>query len=116
MLRIRRHDRIRRRLAGTGQRPRLVVSRSLKNVSAQVVDDTAGRTLVAASSVEPELAKTLSSGGGGNVAGAREVGRVLGQRAKAAGISEVVFDRGGFAYHGRIAALADAVREQGLEL
>jgi large subunit ribosomal protein L18 len=115
-LRIRRHARVRAKVSGSPVRPRLAVSRSIRHISAQVIDDTAGRTLVSASSVEPELRERLGSGGGGNLAGAEAVGRALAGRAKAAGITRVVFDRGGFAYHGRVAALADAVRAEGLEL
>ena len=110
-LRQRRHARIRRRLSGTPERPRVAVSRSNKHISAQIIDDVAGRTLAAASSVEPEL----RSNGGGNVAGAKAVAAVLAQRAKAADISAVVFDRGGFDYHGRVAAFADQLRADGLE-
>jgi large subunit ribosomal protein L18 len=115
-LRIRRHARVRAKVSGSASRPRLAVSRSIRHIAAQVIDDTAGRTLVAASSVEPALRERLGATGGGNLAGAEAVGRVLADRAKAAGITRVVFDRGGFAYHGRVAALADAVRAEGLEL
>jgi large subunit ribosomal protein L18 len=115
-LRIRRHSRVRTKVTGTPDRPRLAVSRSLRNISAQVIDDTAGRTLAAASTVEPELRSSLGQSGGGNIAGAEAVGKLLATRAKAAGVKKVVFDRGGFAYHGRVAAVADAVRAQGLEL
>jgi large subunit ribosomal protein L18 len=115
-LRIRRHARVRAKVAGTAERPRLAVHRSNRHISAQVIDDLAGRTLAAASSVEPELRATLGAAGGGNVSGAEAVGRLLAQRAKAAGVTQVVFDRGGFAYHGRVAALADTVRTEGLEL
>ena len=110
-LRIRRHRRIRRRLAGTAERPRLAVFRSNKHISAQLIDDDSGRTLAAASSVEGELRDTS----GGNVDAAGKVGALVASRAKAAGITTVVFDRGGFAYHGRVAALADAARAEGLE-
>jgi large subunit ribosomal protein L18 len=110
-LRTRRHDRIRRRLSGTPERPRVAVSRSNKHISAQIIDDVAGRTLAAASSVEPVLRGT----GGGNVAGAKAVAGLLAERAKAAGVTTVVFDRGGFDYHGRVAAFADALRAAGLE-
>jgi len=113
-LRIRRHSRVRVKVVGTAERPRLAVSRSHRHISAQLIDDAAGRTLAAASSVEADLRKSL--GGGGNVAGAEAVGKLIGSRAKAAGITKVVFDRGGFAYHGRVAALADAVRAEGVEL
>ena len=114
-LRIRRHSRVRGKVVGTLDRPRLAVSRSHKNISAQVIDDAAGRTLVAASSNEADLRKSLK-GGGANIGGAEAVGKLLGSRAKQAGITRLVFDRGGFAYHGRVAALADAVRAEGLEL
>ena len=109
--RIRIHKRIRQRVAGTPERPRLAVFRSLKNISAQVIDDKAGHTLVSASSVE----KKAGIGSGGNVAGAKDVGKLLAQRAKENGITKVVFDRGGYLYHGRVRALADAAREAGLE-
>ena len=110
-LRIRRHARVRRKLSGTEARPRVVVSRSAKHISAQIIDDDAGRTLVAASSIEP----TLREATGGNVAGATVVANALAERAKAAGITAVGFDRGGFAYHGRVAAFAEALRAGGLE-
>ncbi len=115
-LRTRRHARIRSKVVGTAERPRLADSRSNRHISAKVIDDTAGRTVAAASSVEAELRKSLGDGGGGNIAGAESVGRLLASRAKEAGITKVVFDRGGFAYHGRIAAVADAVRSEGVEL
>jgi len=105
------HDRIRKRVKGTAQRPRLAVFRSLKHIYAQIIDDRSGRTLAAASSAE----KTGNVADGGNVAGAKEVGRLVAERAKEAGVNMVVFDRGGFLYHGRIKALADAAREAGLE-
>jgi large subunit ribosomal protein L18 len=114
-LRIRRHARVRDKVVGTAERPRLAVSRSRRHISAQVIDDSSARTLVAASSVEADLRRSLGQGGGGNVTGAQAVGKLLAERAKAAGIGRVVFDRGGFAYHGRVAALADAAREEGLE-
>jgi large subunit ribosomal protein L18 len=110
-LRLRRHKRVRRRLAGTATRPRLAVFRSNKHIVAQVIDDDAGRTLVAASTVEPGL----RSSSGGTVEAARAVGTLIAERATAAGVTTVVFDRGGFAYHGRVAALADAARARGLE-
>jgi large subunit ribosomal protein L18 len=109
-LRRRRHARVRRRIHGTAVRPRLAVFRSNKHISAQLIDDAAGRTLVAASSVESEL-----GGSGGNVGAAARVGALIASRAKSAGITSVVFDRGGFAYHGRVAALAEAARAEGLE-
>ena len=108
-LRQRRHARVRRRLSGTPQRPRVAVFRSHKHISAQIIDDVAGRTLAAASSVEPAL------GGGANIEGAKKVATVLAERAKAAGVSTVVFDRGGYDYHGRVAAFAQTLREAGLE-
>ncbi len=114
-LRLRRHARVRTKVRGTAACPRLAVHRSNRNISAQLIDDTTGRTLVAASTVEPELRASLGTRGGGNVSGAESVGRLLGTRAKAAGITKVVFDRGGFAYHGRVAVLADAARAEGLE-
>jgi len=115
VLRIRRHVRVRNKVSGTADRPRLAVSRTNRHISAQIIDDLAGRTLVSAASVEPELREKLGSSGGGNVTGAEAVGRVLAARAKVAGVSRVVFDRGGFAYHGRVAVLADAARDEGLE-
>ena len=115
-LRARRHARVRRKVAGTADRPRLAVNRSLKHISAQVIDDGSGRTLAAASSAESALREQLGTTGGGNVSGAEAVGRLVASRAKAAGITRVVFDRGGFAYHGRVAVLADAARQEGLEL
>jgi large subunit ribosomal protein L18 len=114
-LRIRRHARVRSKVTGTAERPRLAVHRSNRHISAQLIDDTNGHTLVAASSVEPDLRGSLGRSGGGNVTGAESVGRLLGSRAKAAGITKVVFDRGGFVYHGRVAVLADAARAEGLE-
>ena len=114
-LRLRRHERVRIKVNGTAERPRLAVHRSNRHISAQLIDDTAGRTLVAASSVEPDLRASLGKSGGGNVTGAESVGRLLGSRAKSAGITKVVFDRGGFVYHGRVAVLADAARAEGLE-
>ncbi len=110
-LRKRRHFRVRKNVGGTSTRPRLAVFRSNKHIVAQVIDDVSGRTLAAASTVE----KDLRQGSGGNKASATAVGRLVAERAKAAGVSKVVFDRGGFLYHGRIAALADAAREAGLE-
>jgi large subunit ribosomal protein L18 len=109
--RVRIHDRIRKRIRGTEQRPRLVVYRSLKNIYAQVINDRTGMTVVSASTNEKET----KSGSGGNLAGAKEVGKLVAERAKAKGIERVVFDRGGYKYHGRVKALADAAREVGLE-
>lgn len=104
------HSRIRQRVKGTAERPRLAVYRSLSHIYAQVIDDRKGATLVAASSSEAS-----SSASGGNVAGAKEIGKLVADRAKEKGISKVVFDRGGYLYHGRIKALADAARQAGLE-
>ncbi|OFV95903.1 MAG: 50S ribosomal protein L18 [Acidobacteria bacterium RIFCSPLOWO2_02_FULL_61_28] len=105
------HERIRKGLAGTDERPRLNVFRSLQHVYAQVVDDTRGSTLVAASSLD----KDFPLPGGGNVAAAREVGKLIAQRSLEKGIRQVAFDRGGYRYHGRVKALADAAREAGLQ-
>ena len=108
--------RIRRRVLGTPERPRLAVSRSLSHISAQVIDDLAGRTLVAASSMEPTLKARLANGArGGNKAGAELVGQIIAERSIERGIRRVVFDRGGFLYHGRIRSVADAARKAGLE-
>ncbi|MEV4629085.1 50S ribosomal protein L18 [Micromonospora sp. NPDC049523] len=109
--RARRHFRVRKNVSGTADRPRLVVTRSLRNITAQVVDDTKGHTLASASSLDT----SLRGGEGDKSALAGKVGALLAERAKAAGISKVVFDRGGNRYAGRIAALADAAREAGLE-
>lgn len=106
-----RHYRLRRRLAGTSERPRLSVHRSGKHIYAQIIDDIRSVTVVAASTLDKEL----RSQSGANVDAARRVGELVAQRAQAAGITSVVFDRGGFLYHGRIAALADGAREAGLE-
>jgi len=110
--RIRRHRRVRKKVHGTAGRPRLAVYRSNKHISVQVIDDDAGSTLAAASTVEAEQ---RSLGRGGTVAAATRVGELIAERAKAAGITTVVFDRGGFAYHGRVAAIAEAARTAGLE-
>ncbi|MBM0236385.1 50S ribosomal protein L18 [Micromonospora sp. ATA32] len=109
--RARRHFRVRKNVSGTLERPRLVVTRSLRNITAQVVDDTKGHTLASASSLDESLRGTE----GDKSALAGKVGALLAERAKAAGISKVVFDRGGNRYAGRVAALADAAREAGLE-
>jgi large subunit ribosomal protein L18 len=113
LARVRRHRRVRKKVSGTAERPRLAVYRSNRHTSAQVIDDTSGRTLAAASTVERELRQR---GHTGNREAAAEIGRLVAERARAAGITEVVFDRGGFLYHGRVAALADAARQAGLEL
>jgi large subunit ribosomal protein L18 len=110
--RIRRHRRVRKKVHGTAERPRLTVFRSNKHVVAQVIDDDAGRTLAAASTAEPDQ---RAAGSGSTVEAAARIGKLVAERAKAAGVEQVVFDRGGFMYHGRIAALATAAREAGLE-
>jgi len=106
-----RHLRVRKKVTGSPQRPRLVVNRSARHMFAQIVDDTAGRTLASASSLDADI----RAGDGDKTAKARQVGELLARRAAEAGISAVVFDRGGYAYHGRLAALADAAREGGLD-
>ena len=108
--RQKRHERIRLRLSGSPERPRLAVFRSLNHIYAQVIDDTTGKTLAAASSLEKEL-----KGSGRKTDEAKTVGRLIAERAKSAGVESVVFDRAGFRYHGRIKSLADAAREAGLE-
>jgi large subunit ribosomal protein L18 len=109
----RRHQRIRRRLSGTSERPRLAVFRSNQHIYVQVIDDTVHHTLAAASTLEPNLRSSLKSGA--NCDASIEVGKLIAQRAIEKGIQQVVFDRGGNLYHGRIKALADAAREAGLE-
>ena len=109
--RVKRHERIRLRLAGTSGRPRLAVFRSLNQIYAQVIDDSNGRTLASASSLE----KGLRDASGTKSEQAKGVGRLIAERARAAGIEQVVFDRAGFRYHGRVRALADAAREAGLD-
>lgn len=111
--RIRRHKRVRKAVFGTATRPRLCVFRSNAEVYAQIIDDTTGRTLATASSIGKKGRAKI--GRGGNIAGATEVGKLMAERAKAAGIEAVVFDRGGNQYHGRVKALADAARETGLK-
>lgn len=112
-IRQRVHVRIRSKVRGTKERPRLAVYRSLGHIYAQVIDDNEGKTLAAASSVEKAGEK--SSRKGGNVASAKEIGKRVAERAKDKGVNKVVFDRGGYLYHGRVKALADAAREAGLE-
>jgi large subunit ribosomal protein L18 len=109
-LRVRRHRRVRKQVHGTATRPRLAVFRSNRHIVAQVIDDEAGRTLAAASTLEADLRD-----GSGSAASAAKVGQRLAERAKAAGVTAVVFDRGGNVYHGRVAAVAEAAREAGLE-
>jgi large subunit ribosomal protein L18 len=110
-VRIRIHKRIRHKVRGSEARPRLAVFRSLKHIYAQVIDDRRGHTVAAASSGE----KKSGIEKGGSVAGAKQVGKLIAERAKSLGVNKVVFDRGGYLYHGRIKALADAAREAGLE-
>ena len=110
--RLRRHRRVRKKIYGTAARPRLAVHRSNKHLTAQVIDDDAGTTLASVSTTE---ADQRSSGSGGSVDAAARVGTLIAERAKAAGIDKVVFDRGGFAFHGRIEAVATAARDAGLE-
>jgi large subunit ribosomal protein L18 len=109
--RIRRHRRVRKKVTGTPERPRLAVFRSNRHISAQVIDDVNGKTLAAASTYE----SGSQSSGTGNKDAAADVGRQVAERARAAGVDKVVFDRGGFIYHGRIASLADSARDAGLE-
>ena len=111
--RLRIHERVRTKVTGTTERPRLSVYRSLGHIYAQVIDDHSGKTLVSASSVDTDTKKNLK--GGGNVAAAKVIGKAIAERAKAAGVTKVVFDRGGYKYHGRVKALADAAREAGLQ-
>ena len=108
--RLHRHKRVRGKISGTAQRPRLAVFRSLNHISAQVIDDVQGVTLVAASSMEKDFGMT-----GGNKIAARKVGEMIAARAAEKGISEVVFDRGGYLYHGRVSELAEGAREGGLK-
>jgi large subunit ribosomal protein L18 len=113
--RIRRHKRVRGKVAGTPARPRLAVYRSLKHIYAQLIDDVAGNTLVAASTNEPAFKEKVTDAvKGWNITGAESVGTMIAERAKAAGIVDVVFDRGGNPYHGRVKALADGARKGGL--
>lgn len=111
--RLRRKKSIRKKIHGTAARPRLAIFRSSNHIYAQVIDDTAGQTLAAASTLSPELKG--ADGHSGNKAAAQKVGNLIAEKAIAAGIKQVVFDRGGFLYHGRIKALADAARESGLD-
>ena len=111
--RIKRHLRVRKNISGTPNRPRLNVFRSLSNIYAQVIDDTTGKTLVSASSLDKEIKEKLAYGG--NKAAAKEVGLLVAKRALENGIKAVVFDRGGYVYHGRVQELAEGAREGGLE-
>lgn len=112
-LRLKRHRRVRKKVFGTADKPRLNVFRSLNNVYAQVIDDTKGHTLVSASTIDAEVKGQIKSGG--NIQAAKVVGQVVGKRAVEAGIKKIVFDRGGYQYHGRVKSLADGAREAGLE-
>jgi len=112
-LRQRRHYRLRRRVTGTVERPRLAVFRSLKHIYAQIIDDSQGITLAAASTMDSDVKTGLKTGG--DIEAAKAVGKLVAERGRSNGVSKVVFDRGGFAYHGRVAILADAAREAGLE-
>ncbi|MDR1020075.1 MAG: 50S ribosomal protein L18 [Synergistaceae bacterium] len=112
-MRLLRHERLRKKVAGTPERPRLCVFRSLKHIYAQVVDDEAGHTLLSASTLEKSLAETLKSSG--DQEAAKSVGRLIAERALANGITTVIFDRGGHMFQGRVKALADAAREAGLK-
>jgi len=111
--RLRRHERVRKKIKGTPERPRLNVFRSLTNIYAQIIDDTTGHTLVAASTLDKSLKGKIKNGG--NKEAAAEVGKLIAEKALEKGIKKVVFDRGGYLYHGRVKALAEAAREAGLE-
>ena len=111
-VRLRRHVRIRRKVSGTPECPRLNVFRSLSHIYAQIIDDTTGNTLVSASTLDQAVKSEV--GYGGNIEAAKAVGKLVAERALEAGIKDVVFDRGGYPYHGRVQALADAAREAGL--
>lgn len=112
--RVKRHLRVRKKIEGTSERPRLNVFRSSKHMYAQIIDDTNGVTLASASTLDKEL-KDQVGGNGGNIEAARKVGEMIANRAKQNGINQVVFDRSGYIYHGRVQAVADAAREAGLE-
>ncbi|MBB3132045.1 large subunit ribosomal protein L18 [Paenibacillus rhizosphaerae] len=111
--RLKRHLRVRKKIEGTAERPRLNVFRSSKHIYAQLIDDVSGVTIVSASTVDKELSSSVKNGG--SVEAARQVGELVAKRAKEKGHTSIVFDRGGYLYHGRIQALADAAREAGLE-
>ena len=114
--RKRAHFRVRNRMRGTSERPRLAVFKSARHIYAQVIDDDAGRTLASASTLDQDVIGKIEGGSRGNVEGAKAVGAVVAERAKAQGVESVVFDRGGFIYHGKVKAVADAAREAGLKL
>ena len=107
------HVRMRKKLAGTPERPRLCVNRSSRHIRVQVVDDATSRTIVSASSLDKEVREKIK--GGGNIAASKVVGKIIAERARAKGVEQVVFDRGGYQYHGRVKALAEAAREAGLK-
>ena len=107
------HVRMRKKISGTSERPRLCVHRSSKHIRAQVVDDESNRTIVSASTLDKEVKAQIK--GGANIAAAKVVGKIVADRARAKGVEKVVFDRGGYQYHGRVQALADAAREAGLK-
>ena len=107
------HVRMRKAISGTSERPRLCVHRSTRHIRAQVIDDLAGRTLASASSLDKDVRAQIK--GGGNIAASKVVGKVVAERARAKGVEQVVFDRGGYQYHGRVQALAEAAREAGLK-
>ncbi|MGO4372249.1 50S ribosomal protein L18 [Paenibacillus sp. YIM B09110] len=111
--RLKRHLRVRKKINGTAARPRLSVFRSSKHMYAQLIDDVAGVTIASASTMDKELTEAV--GNGGNIEAATKVGQLIAQRAQAKGVTQIVFDRGGYLYHGRISALATAAREAGLE-
>jgi large subunit ribosomal protein L18 len=113
LLRKKRHRRVRYKVSGTAERPRLNISRSIQHIYAQLIDDTTGCTLAAASTVDASLRKALKTGG--NIEAAKAVGKLIAERGKAKGVDAVVFDRGGYKYHGRVQALADGAREAGLQ-
>jgi large subunit ribosomal protein L18 len=113
--RLRRHSRVRRRVIGSAERPRLVVHRSIKNIQGQITDDTSGKVLLGVSTLTPEVRALRGGEGGSKKALSKAAGKLLAEKAKAAGISKVVFDRGGYLYHGRVAAFAEGAREGGLE-
>lgn len=112
-LRKKRHRRVRAKVSGTAERPRLNVSRSLQHIYAQLIDDTTGRTLAAASTLDKDLREQVKAGG--NVEAAKAVGKLIAERGQKQGVSAVIFDRGGYKYHGRVRALADSAREAGLQ-
>ncbi len=113
--RVRRHGRVRRKVVGSSERPRLVIHRSIKNIQGHLADDDAGRILLGVSTLAPELRTSPEGEGGSKTKRSRAAGKLLAERAKAAGITRVVSDRGGYRYHGRVAAFAEGAREGGLE-